>query len=171
MTARFSWRWMVSNLIILTVTTSEAFAHSIVEIRQNPSAFDQQTVTVTGEVANVVTRYGDASYTTFDLVNDKGATLSILVSQTPKCLQGDVCRVSGLFVAEKNVVLPEKVERVSEAGYEEAGVLFRRVRAGRSRRRGGTGSGNNTGGATSGQAPGTPNVPTGILPRGMYLPQ
>ena len=94
------------------------------EIHKNPSAFDQQPVTVTGETANVVTRYGDVSYTTFDLVDANGAVLAVLVSQIPTCLQGDTCRVSGLFVAEKNMVLPEKVERVDEGAYKEAGALF-----------------------------------------------
>ena len=98
----------------------------------------QQTVTVTGEVANAVTRYGDVSYTTFDLVDPKGSVLAVLVSQAPTCLQGNTCRVSGLFVAEKNMVLPEKIEQVSEGEYEEAGVLFHQHRTA------GRGNGNRT---------------------------
>jgi len=108
---------------------SSVSAHSIAEIHKNPSAFDQQAVTVTGETANVVTRYGDESYTTFDLVDAKGAVLAVLVSQIPTCLQGDTCRVNGLFVAGKNMVLPEKVERVDDGAYKEAGVLFHQHRS------------------------------------------
>ena len=128
MITRWPWKQIVSSVIFLEGIASAASAHSITEIRKNPSAFDQQTVTVTGEVANAVTRYGDVSYTTFDLVDAKGAILAVLVSQAPTCLQGNTCRVSGLFVAEKNMVLPEKLERVSEGEYEEAGVLFHQHR-------------------------------------------
>jgi hypothetical protein len=159
-TSRFSWQWMVGGIFFLGGLTGVASAHSIAQIHKNPGAFDQQTVTVTGEVANVVTRYGDVSYTTFDLLNDKGVPLAVLVSQAPKCLQGDVCRVIGLFVAKKNTVLPEKVERLLESGYKDAGVLFRPVR-GTSKKKGRTGSGNGGGPSGSGV----------VMPRGMYIPE
>lgn len=161
LTSPWLWSWLTPSFLVVTVLSSEASAHLISQIRRNPHSFDQQTVTVTGEVAHVVTRYGEAPYTTFDLVNDKGAALSILVSKTPQCLQGDVCRVSGLFVAEKNIILPEKIERVSEAGYEEAGVLFRRLKSKNSRKRAKYGNGGS----------GSPSSPDGRLPRGMFMPE
>jgi hypothetical protein len=142
------------------VVAGDASGHTISQIRENPRAFDQQVVTVIGEVANVVTRYGETSYSTFDLVTEKGMTLAILVSQKMKCLQGDICRVSGLFVAERNIVLPDDIERISEAGYREAGVLFRPIR-GRGKRR-------NTYGTNGGG--GTQSGSDGRLPRGMYMP-
>jgi hypothetical protein len=126
---QWHWKQIVSSVMFLGGIASAASAHSIVEIHKNPSAFDQQSVTVTGETANVVTRYGDVSYTTFDLVDANGVVLAVLVSQIPTCLQGDTCRVTGLFVAEKNMVLPEKVERVDEGEYKEAGVLFHQHRS------------------------------------------
>ena len=126
---RWHWKQIVSSVVFLEGIASAASAHSIAEIRKNPSVFDQQPVIVTGETANVVTRYGDVSYTTFDLIDAKGAVVAVLVSQIPTCLQGDTCRVSGLFVAEKNMVLPEKVERVDEGEYKEAGVLFHQHRS------------------------------------------
>lgn len=123
-----------------------AFAHTILEVVKNPSAFDQQHIVITGEVANVVTRYGDVPSTTFDLLDSKGVTLAVLVSGVPHCKQGEVCRVRGLFVAQRRLVLPEKTEKVSEGRYESAGILFRQKKS-------------------SGKPLG------GNAPRGIYIPQ
>jgi hypothetical protein len=131
---------------LLLLLPQMVLAHTIAEILRNPSSFDQQSIVVTGEVANVVTRYGDAPSTTFDLLDPKGATLSILVSGVPQCKQGEVCRVQGLFVAQKQLILPEKIERVSEGRYESAGILFH-------------------------QRKGKGKPPGGNAPRGMYIPQ
>jgi hypothetical protein len=135
--------WLV---LLFLLAPQTAAALTIAEIRQNPTLFDQQAVTVTGEAANVVTRYGEATYTTFDLVDKKGAAVSVLVSKTPNCKQGEMCRISGLFVAEKNMILPEKVEKIAEGAYKTAGVLFRQRRS-------------------------APPVPGGRAFRGFYIPQ
>lgn len=104
-------------------------AHSLTEVLKQPSAFDQQVVTVTGQVAKVITRYGDTVSTTFDLVGPRGASVAVLVSGVPQCRQGEICRISGLFVAQRNLVLPEKIERVAERPFVNAGVLFRQRRS------------------------------------------
>src|SRR5262245_28138693 len=43
-----------------------ALAQSIAEVLKSPTDFEQKQVSIVGEVANVVTRYGDNPYTTFD---------------------------------------------------------------------------------------------------------
>jgi hypothetical protein len=136
-----SFLWCASFLL-----PHAAFAHTIVEVVKNPSAFDQQQVVITGEVANVVTRYGEAQSTTFDLLDPRGVTLAVLVSGIPHCKQGEVCRVQGLFVAQRRVVLPEKMEKISEGRYESTGILFRQKKS-------------------SGKPLG------GNAPRGIYIPQ
>lgn len=118
----------VGSMLSLAVSLAEA--HTIAELYKTPAAFDQQSVTVTGEVAHMVTRYGDATYTTFELVDEKGAELTVLVSKAPDCKQGEICRVHGLFVAEKHLILPEKLEKIAEGNVKEAGVLFRQRRSG-----------------------------------------
>jgi hypothetical protein len=105
-------------------------AQTFADVLKQPSAFDQQTLTVTGQVANVTTRYGETVSTTFDLVDAHGASLSILVSGVPKCKQGEICKVSGLFVAQRQLILPEKIERVAERPFASAGVLFHQRRTG-----------------------------------------
>jgi hypothetical protein len=135
--------WLFPFFLLFPQAT---WAFTVAEIQQNPTLFDQQSVTVTGEAANVVTRYGEATYTMFDLVDKKGAAVSVLASKTPHCKQGERCRISGLFVAEKNLILPEKIEKISEGAYKTAGVLFRQRRS-------------------------APPVPGGRAFRGFYIPQ
>jgi hypothetical protein len=92
-------------------------------------------VSVVGEAANVVNRYGDNPYTTFDLLDANDRTLPVFTWGIPAvCRQGDTCRVVGTFVGEKSLgaypgalrVEAEKIEKVSGVEYETAGVLFRR---------------------------------------------
>jgi hypothetical protein len=111
-----------------------ALAHTIAGVATSPAAFDQQSISVFGEVTNMVTRYGDAPYTTFDLRDPDGVTLPVLLGGKPAFEQGDLCHVTGTFVQEKTVgsyllirgVEAEKVEKVSEAEYRIQGPLFRK---------------------------------------------
>lgn len=120
------------SALLIGGTPIFAEAHAIAEILQRPIAFDQQKVTLTGEAVHMVTRYGEATYTTFDLLDDKGASVAVLVSEMPTCKQGEICRVSGVFVAEKQLVLPEKVEKISESAPKDTGILFRQRKGGKS---------------------------------------
>ena len=142
-------------MLFLALLPAVVFAHTIAEINKVPATFDQQPVSVVGEVANLVTRYdGDASYSTFDLTDADGIVLPVFVSGKPTFKQGDLCHVTGTFVQEKVIgtymltrgVAAEKVEKVSAAEYKTAGQLFRK------KRRSGTGT-------------------TGKYPRGFYVPQ
>lgn len=103
-------------------------AHTLADVLKTPSAFDQQTIVITGQVANVTTRYGEPVSTTFDIRDALGDSLSVLVSDVPNCKQGEICKVSGLFVAQRKLILPEKIERVAERPFESAGVLFQQRR-------------------------------------------
>lgn len=113
--------------LLLSVGLPETIrAQTIAQLLENPARFDQQVVSVAGEAANVVTRYGETPYTTMDLVETRGVALPILVSKIPDCKQGELCRVSGLFVAEKKMLLPEKVEKIAAAEHDKGGILFRK---------------------------------------------
>jgi hypothetical protein len=127
--------FFLCSLWVVLFVPSLAPAHTLTEVLKQPSAFDQQEITVTGQVANVTTRYGETMSTTFSISDAHGASLSILVSGVPHCKQGEICKISGLFVAQRKLILPEKIERVAERPFENAGVLFRQ------RRRGSPGSG------------------------------
>jgi hypothetical protein len=118
--------------LLVTVLPTLAFAHTIAELNKDPASFNQQPVSVAGKVANLVTRYGDGPYTTFDLVDTEDLALPVIVSGVPKLKQGDLCHVTGLFVQEQTVgsyvltrgVQAEKVEKVADAKYKTVGQLF-----------------------------------------------
>ncbi|MGE0682336.1 MAG: hypothetical protein AB7P69_15740 [Candidatus Binatia bacterium] len=116
------------SLWVVLFAPNLASAHTLAEVLNQPSAFDQQEINVTGQVANVTTRYGETVSTTFAIRDAHGDFLSILVSGVPNCKQGEICKVSGLFVAQRQLILPEKIERVAERPFESAGVLFRQRR-------------------------------------------
>ena len=143
-----------SALLFLAFLPAVVSAQTIAELTATPAAFVQQQVSVVGEVANVVARYGDTVYTTFDLVNEDGTPLPVFAWGTLAVKQGDLCHVSGTFVLEKTLaaqvltrgVEAEKVERLSAAVYKTAGRLFHK------KRRSVTG-------------------PGGKYPQGFYVPQ
>jgi hypothetical protein len=132
-TNSFICPWICGTFFVLFFLLSSAFAHTIVEVVSSPTNFDQQSVQVVGLVANMVTRYGDSPYTTFDLVDAEGATVAVFTWGESKCRHGDLCKVSGTFVMEKtlsahhltNGVVAQAVEKLSEAEYKTAGPLFR----------------------------------------------
>jgi hypothetical protein len=100
-------------------------AQSLADVLKQPSVFDQQIITVIGQVVQATTRYGETVSTTLQLLDAQGAAITVLVSDVPKCRLGEICRVSGLFVAQRSLLLPEKIERIAERPPVSAGVLFR----------------------------------------------
>ena len=76
-------------------------AYTIAELTKDSVSFHQQSVTVVGEVSDVVTRYGEKPYTTFMLSDDTDIRLPVFVWGTPTFKQGQVCHVAGTFVREK----------------------------------------------------------------------
>ena len=111
-----------------------ASALTVTELTKTPSAFDQKSVTVVGEVANVVTRYGDKPYTTFDLLDAEDTSLPIFIWGKPTFKQGEVCRVTGTFTVEKKLethvldrgVEADKVEKLPATEHEAESVIFRK---------------------------------------------
>ena len=126
----------MKNVLVffLTLLPPVASAHTIAEITSAPTTFNQQSVSVVGEVANLITRYGDTPYPTFELLDANGTALPVFTRGKPAFKQGDLCHVTGTFVQEKTVgtyvlvrgVEAEKVEKVSEAEHKTAGQLFRK---------------------------------------------
>ncbi|MBI3799531.1 MAG: hypothetical protein HY268_21500, partial [Deltaproteobacteria bacterium] len=98
MKARF-----VLILLLVILLPTVGFAHTIAELNKDPTTFDQQPVSVVGKVTNLVTRYGTAPYTTFDLADTEDIALPVFISGTLKLKQGDLCHVTGLFVQEQTV--------------------------------------------------------------------
>lgn len=123
---------LIPTLLCMTLLPMVAFAHTVAELNKDPATFDQQPVSVVGKVANLVTRYGDTPYTTFDLLDAEDLALPVLILGKPTLKQGELCHVTGLFVQEKTIgtyvltrgVEAEKVEKVSDAEYKTAGQLF-----------------------------------------------
>jgi hypothetical protein len=109
-------------------------AHTVAELIKAPASFDQQPVTVVGEIANVVTRYGDKPYTTFELVDAEEKSVPVFVWGKQTVKQGEVCRVTGAFAVEKKLethllargIEAEKVEKLSDTGHETESVIFRK---------------------------------------------
>lgn len=107
---------------------------TVTELTKTPAVFDQKPVTVVGEVANVVTRYGDKPYTTFDLLDAEDKSLPIFVWGKPTFKQGEVCRVTGTFAVEKKLethvlargVEADKVEKLSASAQDMESIIFRK---------------------------------------------
>lgn len=127
---RYLRMFFLCGVWVVLVVPRVASAHILAEVLKQPSAFDQQEITITGQVAEVTTRYGETVSTTFTIRDARGTSIAILVSGVPGCKQGEICRVRGLFVAQRQLILPEKIERIAERPFESAGVLFRQSRAG-----------------------------------------
>ena len=125
---------VASAVLLLVLLPALAVAHTIAELSQSLPTFDQQPVNVVGKVTNLVTRYGDPLYTTFDLVDADDIALPVVFSGKPTFVQGEFYRVTGLFVQEKTIgsylltrgIEAEKVEKVSATEHKTTGQLFRK---------------------------------------------
>jgi hypothetical protein len=111
-----------------------SLALTVTALTQTPASFDQKLVTVVGEVANVVTRYGDKPYTTFELSDTEDQSLLVFVWGKPAVKQGEMCRVTGTFAVEKKLethllargIEAEKVEKLSATEQGTKSVIFRK---------------------------------------------
>jgi len=132
---------MMKNALMFIMVTvvsnscySQASAHTIPELIKSPESFNQQSVTVIGEVSDVVTRYGEKPYTTFLLREDKDIALPVFVWGTPTFKQGQVYEVAGTFVAEKVLgayalkkgIEAAKVEKASAEENQIASTIFKK---------------------------------------------
>jgi hypothetical protein len=113
---------------------SPSFADTIPELIKTPESFYQQSVTVIGEVSDVVTRYGEKPYTTFMLSEDTDIRLPVFIWGTPTFKQGLVCRVTGTFVKEKVLgahalkqgIEATDVKKTSEAELQTVSTIFKK---------------------------------------------
>ena len=120
--------------ILLLCFPPLAGAVSPTELAKTPATFDQQPVKVIGEVSNVVTRYGEKPYTTFELLDEGEVALPVFIWGEPKFKQGEMCRVTGTFVLEKMLagyslthgIEAEKVNVLSEAELPPETRIFRK---------------------------------------------
>ena len=111
-----------------------SLAHTIPELIKSPESFYQQSVTVIGEVSDVVTRYGENPYTTFMLRDEEDITLPVFVWGTPTFKQGQVCQVAGTFVTEKVLgayalrkgIEAAKVEKTSTEENRTVSAIFKK---------------------------------------------
>jgi hypothetical protein len=125
--------------VVLVGTVALASPHTIAELTETPAAFSQQSVTVVGTVANVVTRYGEKPYSTFELQDANGVQLPVFVWRPSAWKHGDVYKVSGTFVTEKTLgqytlkdgIEADTVEKISEAELKGVNTVFRKKHASR----------------------------------------
>jgi len=104
------------------------------ELSSNSDKFNQQAVTVTGEVRDVVTRYGEKPYTTFILHDEQDNVLPVFTWGTPTCKPEQVCRVTGTFFTEKpfgTYILKRGIEattvtKAPEAETRMASTIFKK---------------------------------------------
>lgn len=124
----------LSLLWVLLFSPSAICAHSVVELANKPDTFNQQAVTVIGEVRDVITRYGEKPYTTFTLSDDDNIRLPVFVWGTPTFKQGQVCQVAGTFVTEKVLdgyalkrgIEAREVKKTSEAELRTTSAIFKK---------------------------------------------
>ena len=86
--------------------------------------FDRRFVSVTGQVTSLTTRYGARTYQKFKLTDGSG-TIPIFIPGTSPCEQGQICKVTGVFLikrtqdgeSEISGIKADAIEKVEDAPY------------------------------------------------------
>ena len=86
--------------------------------------FDRRFVSVTGQVTSLTTRYGARTYQKFKLTDGSG-TIPIFIPGTSSCEQGQICKVTGVFLikrtqsgeSEISGIKADAIEKVEDAPY------------------------------------------------------
>ena len=95
--------------------------------------FDRRFVSVTGQVTSLTTRYGARTYQKFKLTDGSG-TIPIFIPGTSPCEQGQICKVTGVFLikrtqdgeSEISGIKADAVEKVEDAPYLQwTSLVFR----------------------------------------------
>ena len=95
--------------------------------------FDRRFVSVTGQVTSLTTRYGARTYQKFKLTDSSG-TIPIFIPGTSPCEQGQICKVTGVFLikrtqdgeSEISGIKADAVEKVEDAPYLQwTSLVFR----------------------------------------------
>jgi len=95
----------VALSLLVSALIAHAGATTVKAILENPSRYDGQDVTVTGETSEVkstVSRRGNP-YTTFRLSDASGAAITIYTRGNPDVKSGEAVRVTGTFRQVKRV--------------------------------------------------------------------
>ena len=117
-------------------SVSGAPQHVVHDLLSDQSRFDRRLVSVTGKVTTLTTRYGDRIYQKFRLTDQSG-TIPVYVPGTTKCRQGQVCRVTGVFLtktrsdgsSEVSGIKADAVVKVDDVQYRERNSLVFQDRA------------------------------------------
>ena len=95
--------------------------------------FDRHFVSVTGQVTSLTTRYGARTYQKFKLTDSSG-TIPIFIPGTSPCEQGQICKVTGVFLTKRTQdgeseisgIKANAVEKVEDAPYLQwTSLVFR----------------------------------------------
>ena len=86
--------------------------------------FDRRFVSVTGQVTSLTTRYGARTYQKFKLTDGSG-TIPIFIPGTSSCEQGQICKVTGVFLTKRTQdgeseisgIKADAIEKVEDAPY------------------------------------------------------
>ena len=96
-------------------------------------------MSVTGQVTSLTTRYGARTYQKFKLTDGSG-TIPIFIPGTSPCEQGQICKVTGVFLikrtqdgeSEISGIKADAVEKVEDAPYLQWRSLVFREQVGES---------------------------------------
>ena len=95
--------------------------------------FDRRFVSVTGQVTSLTTRYGARTYQKFKLTDSSG-TIPIFIPGTSPCEQGQICKVTGVFLTKRTQdgeseisgIKADAIEKVEDAPYLQwTSLVFR----------------------------------------------
>ncbi len=98
--------------------------YAIRALLTDQAQFDRRFVSVTGQVTNLTTRYGARTYQKFKLTDGSG-TIPIFIPGTSQCEQGQICKVTGVFLikrtqdgeSEISGIKADAIEKVEDAPY------------------------------------------------------
>ncbi len=98
--------------------------YAVRELLADQAQFDRRFVSVTGQVTTLTTRYGARTYQKFKLTDGSG-TIPVFISGTSSCEQGQICKVTGVFLikrtqdgeSEISGIKADAIEKVEDAPY------------------------------------------------------
>ena len=122
--------------------TEPAYTAPVYAVRAlltDQAQFDRRFVSVTGQVTSLTTRYGARTYQKFKLTDGSG-TIPIFIPGTSQCEQGQICKVTGVFLikrtqdgeSEISGIKADAVEKVEDAPYLQWTSLVFREQVGES---------------------------------------
>ena len=113
--------------------------YTVSALLADQAQFDRRFVSVTGQVTSLTTRYGARTYQKFKLTDGSG-TIPIFIPGTSPCEQGQICKVTGVFLikrtqdgeSEISGIKADAVEKVEDAPYLQWRSLVFREQVGES---------------------------------------